>query len=1067
MAARLSLRYETIAVRKQGIGPLPNLLVEKFDVLVCGGFEFTHLPDDIWHTIAKQVESGTGLILTYIPASLPEPLKTLLDNAKAATDAEGITRGIGASMTPEWPTNMDFLSAWQYGAGRIVKLSYPGKRPFYHMLAPPLTDPGHARDDYFEVYLSLVAKALRWAAGRDPAIWIAEVERENPSAPDDNEIPPDLPAEYVEQMRAAAMTPLYQTYRIRFNTPWNKRYRIQAQVREPNRPLRLLYPKLPRIAKGRETCRIDLPLGPGRYFLDLWIMDKQNVVEWHTEAIELAGWPAISDVVYSKGYLMPNDAMTVSLKVQPRRSGGVPLRQQSPCSVYVRAIDSLGRLVAEGRKEVGADGDRVEIPLAFADLIANMVKIEVFAAEVAASRFTRWDLNRAAYTSLYLPVRAPRMAFGFSLVADMPDASDYNARSLLNELIPLGFDAAHIPATNDGRFYLAALGLNPIPEVAHYAPESIEPPGIRAPCLSDPVFRDMDIKCIRELAMPFWAVGSDVYGLGRGNRLGPVVKEHMEPHDAEAGSALSPSKEVCLSPACLESFQTWLRNRYGSIDLLNRVWGSAFSQWHDVAPSVRGALHGTERYGAWLDWRLHMDSILLDTHERAENAIRGMDASAHAAPVMMDAAGPEAGVDWWRMAGVLDGLVVHNDAIAIETVRSAKNANPKAASLYRGIHISRLNNDADARWLPWHAALHGMNALWVDTREITANTGSLSAMADTISILKSGLGAVLREARQSAAPVAIVYSQVSRYLSAANPELADTDAMMRDIMRGLDRTGYAYDIVSFEEPALPDLKPYKALLLPGVHALSDAACKALRAFQETGGHVWANTAPGLYDDRGVRRVSPPVFMPLISDLETCLLEAPEIPKIACVSFGGKKRLDATAYRFAYGSATIHVLLRASDAANPPLLKGILSLGKNVVAYDAVQGRRLPHSQKIEIKLAPGSAFVASALPYAVTNLRVNTLRSIEGGRRLPVSITVETGGPPPDQHIVHLSIYRNQAQRISYYDRDVECPKGHGTAYIPLALDEQAGSYALEARDAITGISARTLFQVEYRPSIQ
>jgi len=1066
LAARLSLRYETIAAFEQGIAPLRERLGEKFDVFVFGGFEFTQLPDDIWDAMANRVESGTGLVLTYMPSSLPEPLKALLDRAEAATDAESITRGIGASMTPEWPTNMDFVSAWHCGAGRIVKLSYPGERPFYHMLAPPLTDPGHARDDFFDVYLSLAAKALRWAAGRMPAAWITQVERENPSGPSNNEIPPDLPPEYVEQMRAAAMTPLYQTYLIHFNAPLNKRYRVQAQVREPNRPLRLLYPKLPRTKKGQDTCRLDLPLGPGRYFLDLWIMDKKNVIEWHTEAVEWAGWPVISDVVYSKGHLMPNDAMTVALNVQPKLSGGVPLRQQQPCSVYVRATDSLGRLVAEGRKELGVEAERVEIPLAFADLIANMVKIEVFAADVAASRFTRWDLNRATYTSVYLPVRAPRTLCGFSLVADMPGASDYNARSLLHELIPLGFDSVHIPATNEGRFYLAALGLNPIPEVARYVPESVEAPGIRIPCLSDPVFCDEDIKRIREQAMPFWAVGSDLYGLGRGNRLGPLVKNTMNPSDAKSGLAPSPSEEVCLSPACLNSFQTWLRNRYGSLDALNRAWGAYFLHWEDVAPSVRSALHGSERYGAWLDWRLHMDAILLDTHERAETVIRNMDASACAVPVLMDAFGPEAGVDWWRMAGALDGLVIPNDPIAFETARSVKDLNPKPLPFYRGLHVSTVNNEAEARWLPWHAALHGMNALWVDTREISANTGNLSAMASAVTDLKYGLGAVLRDARRPPAPVAIVYSQASRYLCAANPELSDTDAAMRDVMYVLDRRGYAHDVVSCEEPALPDLKPYRMLLLPGVHALSDVACKAIREFQESGGHVWANVVPGRYDDRGARRGNPLDFVPCASDLETCLSEAPEMPPIACVSCGGTNRMDGEAYRFDYGSATIHALLRAPDAANPPLSKWILSLEKDVVAYDAVRGRRLPHSRNIEVKLAPGAVFVASALPYVVTNLRVNTLRSIESGRRLPVGVTVETDGLPPDRHVVHLSILRNQTQRLAYYDRVIECPKGQGSAYVPLALDEQAGSYALEARDALTGVSARILFQVERRPSI-
>ncbi len=1091
LAQRISLKYEVFDVRSEkGIrnsefSLLAERLAESHDVVVFGNFDFGYIPDAIWETVASQVASGMGLVLAYAPDLLPGPLTALIEKTEPALDAASITRGIGESMTPEWPTNLDFMSARRYGLrgeqgiqnsdsslepreqGRIVTLNYPGSGKksagmgssvFSHILAPPLTDPGHARDDYFDVYLSLVAKAVRWAAGREPAAWIAKVEQGDLKGPVDSEVPPDLPDEFIAQMRAAALPPLYHTFMIHFNAPLDKRYRVRAQVREPNRPLRLIYSNLPRLAKGNDTCRIDLPVGPGQYFLDLWILDKKDVVEWHTEIIRVPGWPTISDVAYSKGYLMPNDALTVSLNVQPQLSGGVQAQRPRPCAVYVRAVDSLGRLVSQGRAGVPPDGGHAEVLLAFADLIANLVKVEVFAADVVTPQFTRWDLNRAAYTSLYLPVRASRSAHGFSLVADMPNVSEYNARAILRDLIPFGLDAARAPATDDARYHLAALDLNPIPEVAQYVPDAIEPPGIRKPCLTDPVFRASEAARVRERATPFWAVGSAVYCTGEGNRLG--------------------DSDVCLSQTCIEAFQASLRDRYVSLDALNRAWGAAFAQWDEVAPSVRNAVRGTERYGAWLDWRLHMDSVLLDAHARADAAIRAMDADAQAGPVIVDADGPEAGIDWWRTARKLTGLVVAANDIAVETVRSAtSNLQP---SVYRGLRIASLPDDATARWMPWYAALHGMNALWLDMEGIqpSRSNSTLSAMGTAVSELDSGLGSVLRNAQRPTAPIAVIYSQASRYLRAVNADLASTDAAMSSLMRTLDRLGYAYDVIDDSQLTADALKPYRVLALPAVHALPNAALKAISAFRDNGGCVLADVAPGAYDEHGTRRseiadcgLRIADFKSQISNLKSQIsdsslsdaLRDAGIDRVANLSVDGTETLDGAAYRFDYGTAKLYAFLRAPDAGEPRMAKWKLSLAGDAIAYDARHGRRLSHPKHVEMKLAAGEVFLVSVLPYAVARIRIDTLDSIESGRRLPVRVTVETDGKPAGRHVVHVSIHRKQVQRIAYYDRDIECPRGQGATYIPLALDEQAGSYALVASDALTGVTARSIFEVENR----
>ena len=1101
LAERLELDFETAPVwdsrhlggeldgvsglsAEEAAAALRDALGREHDLIVVGNLELAVLPEDVLASIAARVKEGAGLILAYhlggeSPAprreNLPPAFQQFLDGATLSDKVSEITRGVGASMTPEWPSSLGFVKASTCEKGRIVELDYGGERPFSHFLAPPLTDPAHARPEYFDVYLSLVAKAARWAAGRTPRITVARVEEGSAKGPSDAEIPPGLPEEYVQTMRDAVMAPLFHSFQIGFSGPAEKTYRICAQVREPNRGLRLIYPTLPPLRKGSSSYVLDLPIGPGQYFLDLWVLDKKAVVEWHTEPVAIKGWPEISDVAYSKGYLQANDVLTVSLDVRAQ------YHLPRPCTVYVRAVDSLERIVAEGRQLVPSEGGRTQVALNFADLLSNLVKIEVFAIGAELEHPTRWDLDHAAYTHTYLPVRAPRPVHEFSFAVETRDAVEYNVRGFTRTLARLGVDAAHVAANDEARFFLVEAGLQPIPELTRYVPDAING-NVRRPCLLDAAIREADDKKLKEQTTAFWTVGTNVYSLGKGNCLA------------------APGEDVCHCPACLEAFHVWLETSYQDVANLNRAWNAQFTEWSQAQPVDRETARASQVYAPWLDFRLFMDGVFTNAHVHAAEVIRSVDRDARAGFRAEPGSDADLGYDWRPLASRLTALALEADAPIVESVRSYRPPNAYTALCFGGVPSA--NTPACGRWYPWYAALHGLQAVWhaapfggsmLDT-PVTAlapdgvPTPVFLETSAVVRELKNGLGALLAAAQRAKAKTAIYDSQSSLYLSQIDSSLGQSarDAQAAFI-RLLDQTGRSFDFVSSVQAAQGGLKEYALLILPMARAIGDDEAESIRAFAAQGGRIIADVAPGEFDAHGTRRPAFPLddlfgvrqndkgFATLLNHrlpspdavdddlilLFDSLLERAGVERTAPIMPAKGRVLRGESFAFRYGDADIVALLGAPNQ-DADAQKIILRRDRDRFYYDLRTGKPIPGGKKRTLRLAPGDAALIASLPYAVTGVSVASRDSVFAGRRLPVRVRVDTrGGETPGTHLVRVTLSRRFSAPLPWYAQDVTCVKGEATLFIPLALSDLPGLYTVAARDVLTGATGQTVVKVD------
>jgi len=1118
-------------------------LANNYDLLVIGNLDLSILPDDVLEAIIAKIKAGSGLLLAHYRENVPARFQEFLDALTPAEGAEDITRGIGESMTPEWPASLSFVKASTCGQGRVVELNYAGGRPFSHFLLPALSEPLKARPEFFDTYLSLVTKAARWAAGRAPSNWIAQVVPEAVSGPAEEEIPPGLPREFIQEMRDAALQPMYHSYQVCLNRPADRSYDVQVQVREPSRGLSRIYTNLPRIGKGQTRYLVDLPIGPGKYFLDLWLLHKNRVVEWHTEPISVAGWPEISDVAWSKGYLLPNDTITVSLTV---RSDS---HRPRPCCVYARATDALRRVVAEARQPVSSDGGPVSATLNFADLISNLVTAELFVTDAPGPQFTHWDLDRAAYSRIYLPVRAPRRPNEYSFAVECRAAEEYNVRALTRILAGLGVDSAVIDGRDDTligrRFYLAEMNLRSIPEISRYAPVLSSDRKFHLPCFTDAAFRNDEDKRLKENTGAFWAVGSSVYLLGHGNRLA------------------APGEKVDLAECYLAGFRQRLAESYGFLDTLNRAWGTRFGAWESVEPSPRETAAKDGQYAPWLDYRLYLDTTFSEVNRKGKTVVCTTDIDGRAGFRALGGSDACLGYDWWLLASQLNALAIEPDPVTVEMVRSYRPANTYSALCFTDDSLNR--SASYSRWLPWYGALHGMQAAWCATpfggADSTESAVALlpdgrpspafTEVVKTISDLKSGLGTLLSTAKRRPPGIAIYGSQASLYLNQVDPMAMDSRQAEAAFMKLLENLGLQYDFVSYAQAVQGKLDQYALVILPAVRALSDDEVAAIRAFNAKGGRLIADIAPGEFDAHGVRRPALPLddtfgirhkmgtvtyfprrkigdcphFMiqlgqaseelsavPSDQSIEaekarpagsaegvpvwcvqgadvsfTALLNHPLSPCMANEeAYTAVTRLFAALLDLAgvagaaqvtpedgrafhgesvtlrYGEADVIALL-ADPGSSRKALKAVIDAAEDWWAYDARAGKALGRDKRIHAKVAPGDVYVISLLPYEVKALRVAVPDNVTAGRRLPVRVTIETNGPSPGAHLIHLTLQRGTAVPMAHYTQDIVSSQGEADTYIPLALNDAPDIYTLVARDVLSGAQAKATVNVNSR----
>ena len=1089
------------AFSETALDKLDRALEKRYDAIVLARIGANGLPEKHRQRLLSLAAKGAGVVfVAYGPEGL-DASDPILEGLERRDGAREIIRGIAAPLLTGWQEGLDSVHLYEGERRRAAVIEYWTNAPHSHCIVPSAEGDVINAPAMLDNYLSLVARAIRWAANRDPAAYIESIRSMVPAGPGAVDTPPQLPREFIQRMLDVTQPPLLHPYELRLDRPAPKKYRLRAQARYPHRDLRQSYDLDERFRRGGQSVQLNLPVGFGDLLLDVWLLDGDEVVDWYTEALNHEGWPEMTDVAFSSLAIEANDSIEISANVRPH------YHRPRPSTVFVRATDSLGRIVAERSELVRKEGGPVTVELQLVDLIAPYLKVEVFAADTTAGSLSPWLVEHSDYAFRHVLVRR-KAPSSFRFAADGPSAAEFNLRRQNRALARHGVDALHTSETVDPLGAPALDNLDVIPTVG--------PDSIRSWSTEPQLGSSLDYE-LREQAERYRIFGPGLYLL-----------------------KIDPSPPVDVN--ALDHFQGlpgFLANIHRNIAALNRAWGTAFLSWEEAAAT---ALRDPDTVSARMDLSSFADGMFLDLYRRASGTIRDVDERAR---VGVDTGFPAQETDALHAPMLMrrtDFMLLPPDTLTAEKFRSFRPDGATAMLRLRG--APPVPNENYTKWLPWFAAMHGLDGVWCDSRMGAAATRNaidasrtdtsehaLGALAREVRVLQSGFADLLKRAHPMRSGIALYDSRTSGRMDRVLPVGSYTSRKSQErFAHLLDSFGYQYDFVDYEAVTKGELERYALCVLPFTRALSDEEALALQAYHRAGGALMADLLPGRYDEHGTRRernrleevfgvqaredlnLGPPTPLllkqtpkrgqrrkdtPLVAvDLSVrethagALATAGDAP-IAFVAgnapgnamllnyrlddpvqeldqtledwlknTGATKRIPESLLEmgdfsgevaaFGFSDADIYAFLR-DPGENGSGERVRLTIGPDRHGYDALSGKHFGPGSKATLKMMPGEAALLCSLPYEVTRVLVAAPELVGRGWRLPISAEVKTRGALAGDHLVHVALTDPDGQPLYHYAQVLDCPDGRCETYIPLARNDTPGTYTVNVRDVLTG----------------
>lgn len=302
---------------------------------------------------------------------------------------------------------------------------------------------------------------------------------------------------------------------------------------------------------------------------------------------------------------------------------------------------------------------------------------------------------------------------------------------------------------------------------------------------------------------------------------------------------------------CDKYFREFLRDKYGTIENLNRNWKTNCTDFASV-PHIR--LDEAKRIGnlaAWADHRAYMNKMYADIHSFCREEIRKIDPGA-----LVGAEGSVPG-DLERTIENLEFWGPYSDLVEDEALRSfggnrirmlwwggypsshgGRGLTPFPLSLMNDLAKGTVMGNA------WFAINVGQNhGFFYSDLKIADDVAQYIGWHDRF---KDGLAQLLIRNPLRNDGILLYWSHSSQEASVASEKCLSPNDGLSTLIKHCYRSGRSFEFVSAR--TLARLKDARALFLCGATALSDVECAAIRAFAKRGGTVVADVEPAVMNE---------------------------------------------------------------------------------------------------------------------------------------------------------------------------------------------------------------------------
>ena len=885
-----------------------------WDVYVLANFPITALPVEVQFEILKAVKFGAGLVLTYrrpahkqmwrhalpgaagiareVPlAGLTFYRTTFLDRAKA----ESVGQSIGK-----------LIAGFRIGKGRLVQIDY-GVQSDVRIAGGFCLTPAelftYRTVTEYDYHQSLVAKAILWAAKREPAVRFT-----------------GLPISGFRLTSNRSATPT--TIEARNTGGEDVSGTLEASVRNEWGEPEFSERRAMAFHSGATRIQLDLPqLHGGAHFLDLRVVSGRGVEGWASAALIVDSPVKIQQVEASKLGFDRDEVCTGTVTLDKACPPG-------PWRLRVALLDNYGRRFAQRELPLRA-GDksvRFSLPLSHSVSLAGRVRATLMRGDAALDAMEGEFFVRQPEGDDF-----PALVWG-----NLPGIFGlYTGRQLHRA----GFNAIlHYYGTGlrgEGRrpVDIARQDFRAIPYAARIAWKD----GLMANRWSDKRFANAPDERAR-LSAPYHPL---VYSLGDENYL---------PDDAGTHESLHPA------------FAKFLQRRYAALDDLNASWGTKYATFEEAKCVDR--ISAKKHFARYHDMEAFRERLYALWHREWHDAIKRVDPRARvgaegSVPGELELS--VQGIEFWGPYRRPEQIALQRSLVPRTLVRGSwfggYNHNRRDPTyLPRFLWSTVLDGNTLLEVYCSYTCENFYNtdlsfAYWMDwflpdLREVTNGLGQLLARSDHLFDR-----------------VALYHSQASLHLSKCWAPFGPYDRAHRGALQMLEDLSFVPDYVTSRQVEKGVLREKKLdlLVLPHGAALSDKEAAEIGAYVRKGGAVLADVLPGMADERcrlrssgaldrvfGARRPGAKV-VPENAELTLALSDIGDPPSGAKLSVGRLDRgvqLAGARPLFAGAHGSSSILVHQVGAGRAVLLNFSLS------QYDAT--------------VAPGRVSAWPALARALT-----------------------------------------------------------------------------------------------------
>jgi hypothetical protein len=596
-------------------------------------------------------------------------------------------------------------------------------------------------------------------------------------------------------------------------------------------------------------------LSAGRYVVGLQAIGETGVLDWRFDTFAVSAGIDIASLQLDNSHQKPGGTIRAAVTLSSDPEPGMRLR----CDV----LDNYGRCVSTRTRPATREA-AFEVPFAESLHIYNYVNL----ALLDENGGVICEDRRAFYVAHNGP--APDDLNWF--VWEAGTGFDPRRRAVLKQLARMGMRGALVGGKVGPAAVSAAMAnAHPVLYAYRMTGVDVNAQGEATPSFANPDHLSAAIRQIRPLVEQGLYLSPLFYYLGDDVR-------HTK----------SPGIDFGWSASYRSFLAGQMRERYPTLDALNRAWGTAYASFDDVAPIGKAdalaalAQDDSAPLCHWVDHQLSADAMIADWWRAMDRDIHDLapHVPSNIGSMVIGWSWPGCGFDFWQLAEGKDLVFQYPNPWVHDIFRSAAGSNAYHGTWYGGYGLYNYPPYIDQEYLPWWSLfrdinLHGLyyggqSQAYNAERLLGPDLGPVKGVAkifDNLAELKNGIAKLLFSADRQDDRIAVVYAPENLHASVVFekglPKSVNWDGLMTGgdlyaYMQSFEGMTYLLSDMGFSYEVIPSSQltsksslndRWRAIALPQHLRVTEEQAEYLRRFVRTGGTLIADIFPGVLDGR--------------------------------------------------------------------------------------------------------------------------------------------------------------------------------------------------------------------------